>query len=143
MRGIESEYRKAEHLLYVSLKYTKTADVIRNVIIRWQSTLDLCIDRLLMRAKRLKKIKKIPTAPLAKTDVLPSVYKDPIVKGIIELYLFFRKLDTFEQIRQGEFRKNVALVIIDKNKELIIDIPKLYEWNEKIKQFIEYVREKV
>mgnify|MGYP001582835049 FL=1 len=143
MKGIESEYRKAEHLLYVSLKYTKTADVIRNVIIRWQSTLDLCIDRLLMRAKRLKKIKKIPTAPLAKTDVLPSVYKDPIVKGIIELYLFFRKLDTFEQIRQGEFRKNVALVIIDKNKELIIDIPKLYEWNEKIKQFIEYVREKV
>ena len=143
MKGIESEFKRADHLLYVSLKYTKTTDVIKNVISRWSSTLELCIDRLLMRAKRTKKIKKIPTAPLAKAELLPHAYKDKLVSEIVDLYLFFRRLKDLEQMRQREFRKNVSLLVIDGKKERIIDIPQLYEWNKKIIEFITYVREKV
>lgn len=143
MKGIESEFKRADHLLYVSLKYTKTTDVIKNVISRWSSTLDLCIDRLLMRAKRTKKIKKIPTAPLAKAELLTRAYKDKLVSEIIDLYLFFRRLKDLKQMRQREFRKNVSLLVIDGKKERIIDIPQLYEWNKKIIEFIIYVREKV
>ena len=143
MKGIEAEFRRADHLLYVSLKYTKTTDVIKNIIDRWNSTIGLCIDRLLMRSKRTKRIKKIPMAPLAKAEVVLKIYKDGIVKEIIALYLFFRRLKDLEQTRQREFRKNVAIVAIDGRKEVIIDIPRLYEWNEKIKEFIVYVGEKV
>lgn len=143
MKGIEAEFRRADHLLYVSLKYTKTTDVIKNVIDRWNSTIGLCIDRLLMRSKRTKRIKKIPMAPLAKAEVVLKIYKDGIVKEIIALYLFFRRLKDLEQTRQREFRKNVAIVVIDGRREVIIDIPKLYEWNEKIKEFIIYVGEKI
>lgn len=143
MKRIEAEFKRADHLLYVSLKYTKTADVIRNVINRWRSTIELCIDRLLSRAKRTKKIKSVPSAPLAKTEILTSIYKDKLVKDIVELYLFFRRLNDLKQIKQNEFRKNVSLVVIDSKKEIVIDIPKLYKWNEKIKEFIEYVSKKV
>ncbi len=143
MKRIQEEFRRAEHLLYVSLKYTKTADVIRNVLIRWASTIELCIDRLLMRAKRTKKIKAIPTAPLAKSDLILKIHKDKLVKEIVSLYLFFRRLKTLQQMRMHEFRKHVALLVIDGKKEINIDIPQLYEWNKKIKEFLAYVKEKV
>lgn len=143
MRKIDSEFRRADHLLYVSLKYTKTADVIRNIIFRWQATIELCIDRLLMRAKRTKKIKKIPTAPLAKTALLLKTNKNPMVKKIVTLYLFFREMKDLPQARQHEFRKKVSIVVTKGKKEIIIDIPLLYEWNEEIKEFIKYVKEKV
>ena len=143
MKRIEAEFRRSDHLLYVSLKYTKTADVIRNIIARWSSTIELGVERLLMRAKRKKKIKQIPVAPLAKTELLLKIDKNKIVKETITLYLFFRRLKDLKQMRMHEFRKNVALLVIDDKKEINIDIPKLYEWNEKLKEFIEYVREKI
>lgn len=143
MKRIEAEFRRADHLLYVSLKYTKTTDVIRNVLDRWSSTIELCIERLLMRAKRTKKISNIPAAPLAKTEVLLKAYKEKNVKEIVEMYLFFRRIKDLNCTRFQEFRKNVTLIVHDEKKEINVNIPQLYEWNEKIKQFIEYVREKV
>lgn len=143
MKRIIAEYRRADHLLYVSLKYTKTADVIRNVLERWSSTIELCVERLLIRAKRTKKIKQIPTTPLAKVELLLKFHKTKLVKEVIDLYLFFRRLKTLEQMRMHEFRKHVALLVIEKKKEINIDIPQLYEWNSKIKEFLEYVKEKV
>lgn len=143
MKRIESEFRRADHLLYVSMKYTKTTDVIRNVLERWRSTIELCIDRLLMRAKRTKKIQKIPVAPLAKAEILLKVYQDDLVKKIIKLYLFFRRLRGLRHTRYQEFRKNVTLIVIDGKREVHVNIPQLFEWNELIKEFIEYVREKV
>ena len=103
MRRIQDEFKRADHLLFVSLKYTKTTDVIKNVIERWKSTIDLCIETLLMRAKRMKKIKEIPDAPLARTAILLKVYKDKQIRDTIELYLFFRKMTDMEQIRRAEF----------------------------------------
>ena len=143
MKKIEAEFKRAEHLLYVSLKYTKTADVIRNVLNRWLSTIEMCIERLLIRAKRTKKIKQIPTAPLARAELIPTIYKDKIVNEVLELYYFFRRLKKLEQMRMHEFRKHVALLVIDGKKEINIDIPKLYEWNHKIALFLEYAKEKI
>ncbi len=143
MKKIEAELKRADHLLFVSMKYTKTCDVIKNVIKRWVAVIDLSVDRLLSRAKRKKIIGAIPTAPIAKTNLLLTTHKDPIVREIIEMYLFFRRIDSMEQIRTNEFRKNVALIVINSNKETTIDIPKLNEWNSKLESFIKYVAEKL
>lgn len=143
MKRIEDEFKRADHLLFVSLKYTKTTDVIKNIIERWKSTIDLCIETLLMRAKRMKKIKEIPAAPLARTELLLKVYKDEIIKNTIELYLFFRKMRDLEQIRRAEFRKGVAILVLDGKKEVVIDIPQLYAWDKQFREFIEYVGTKV
>ena len=37
----------ADHLLYVSLKYTKTCDVILNLIQRWRKMIETAIDEIL------------------------------------------------------------------------------------------------
>ena len=41
------EMKRADHLLYVSLKYTRTVDVIKSLIERLFSTIDAITDALL------------------------------------------------------------------------------------------------
>ena len=44
MEKIIKEKISADHLLYVSLKYTKTCDVIINLLLRWKIMIDIGID---------------------------------------------------------------------------------------------------
>jgi len=141
MQRIEKEMKAAQHLLYVSLKYTKTCDVILNLIQRWSNTIALCIDALLNKAKNKKIIKAIPLAPKPKIEALEKVFKkEEIVKSTLSLYSFFRKVPTAELIREHEFRKNVALRILLPGKETIVDLEKLKEWQDLLENFIKFVR---
>lgn len=139
---IEQEKRIAEHLFYVSLKYAKTADVILNLLTRWESMIDKCMELMLKKAKKSKEIKTIPTAPKARELVIREVYGDELVQKVMDLYSLFRKIPDMEKIREHEFRKNVALRIISSftNKEIEINMDKLKEWNALLENFISYVR---
>lgn len=46
------ELKRAEHLLYVSLKYTRTADVMQSFIARLVACFDFIIDGLLKKKRR-------------------------------------------------------------------------------------------
>ena len=59
MDKIIQEKISADHLLYVSLKYTKTGDVILNLLKRWTSMIDEAISGLLDKAKKNKNIDAI------------------------------------------------------------------------------------
>lgn len=139
---IEQEKRIAEHLFYVSLKYAKTADVILNLLTRWESMMDKCMELMLRKAKKKREIKDIPTAPKARELVIREVYGDEIIQKVMDLYSLFRKIPDMEKIREHEFRKNVALRIISTttNKEVEINMDKLKEWNALLENFITYVR---
>ena len=137
---IEREKSIAEHLFYVSLKYTKTTDVILNLINRWVMMIDLSIVHILKNAKKTKKIKDIPDAPKARELLIRKFYKDPVILEIMDMYSFFRKLPDLDKIREYEFRKNVALRVVSGNKETKIDMDKLKEWNEKISGFLIYIK---
>ncbi|MGB9708334.1 MAG: hypothetical protein ACPLXC_03375 [Candidatus Pacearchaeota archaeon] len=139
---IEQEKRIAEHLFYVSLKYAKTADVILNLLTRWESMVDKCMELMLKKAKKKREIKDIPIAPKARELVIREVYGDELVQKVMDLYSLFRKIPSMEKIREHEFRKNVALRIISSvtNKEIEINMDKLKEWNALLENFITYVR---
>ena len=66
MEDIIQEKISADHLLYVSLKYTKTCDVIINLILRWRKMIETSIDAILEKAKKKKKISTIPLNPTKK-----------------------------------------------------------------------------
>ena len=55
------ELKRADHLIYVSLKYTRTVDVIKSVIDRLISCLDFVIDKLLDHAIDKKLISEKPS----------------------------------------------------------------------------------
>ncbi|MBI5148141.1 hypothetical protein HZA33_00495 [Candidatus Pacearchaeota archaeon] len=140
--NIEKEKRSAEHLLYVSLKYTKTCDVILNLISRWQNMITESINALLEKAKKKKLIKSIPIAPKMKSDLVGKIFsKEPLVKEILEVYAFFKKIPQLEQFREYEFRKNVRLRVIMNNKDVEIDIEKLKFYQDLLERFLSFVRD--
>jgi len=68
MEDIIKEKTSADHLLYVSMKYTKTCDVIMNLILRWRKMIETSIDATLEHAYENKKIPQVPTSPVGKID---------------------------------------------------------------------------
>ncbi len=93
LNEIERERKMAEHLFYVSLKYTKTGDVILNLIKRWGVMLDRCMDLLLRRAKKNKKIKEIPFAPKLKNWLLDQFIKTNLSN---KLWICILSLEKFQ-----------------------------------------------
>lgn len=138
---IEEELKRADHLFYVSLKYTKTGDVILNLLQRWERVLELCMELLLREAKKRKRIKEIPSAPKARELAVRQLYEDELIAKVMDFYAFLRALPGYEKIRENEFRKNVALRVIGVGKEVRIDMEKLKEWRELVcESFVKLVR---
>jgi len=145
MHKVIKEMLSAQHLLYVSLKYTKTCDVILNLIQRWSNMIDLSNTLLLERAKKKKIIKEIPVAPKLRIDLVEKTFhKEELIMDVVRLYIFFRKIAQSELVREHEFRKNVTLrVISEAGNETAIDLDKLKEWQELLEKFINFVKEYV
>ena len=141
MEGIIKEKISADHLLYVSLKYTKTCDVIINLLFRWKNMIELGMDRLADKAKKDKKWKPVPDAPRAKLVQLKSLYtKNKEVTETLELYELFRDLDKLDKVRENEFRKGVNLKVNYKGKTININLNQLKEYANTLERFISYLR---
>ncbi|MEK6899820.1 MAG: hypothetical protein AABX05_01725, partial [Nanoarchaeota archaeon] len=63
------ELKRLEHIIYVSLKYTRTVDVILNALNRMVSTYDMIIEAFIEKAQQEGKIEIMPKSPalMAKT----------------------------------------------------------------------------
>ena len=137
MEDIIQEKISADHLLYVSLKYTKTCDVIVNLLTRWTKMIDTSIDAILEHAVKKKKILSVPTNPVGKMDTIKKLFKkDENFIDILELHDMFKRVKELHQERVGEFRKNVALKLKYKGDEVIINLEQLKEYAQKLEKFI-------
>jgi len=142
LEKIMKEKISADHLLYVSLKYTKTCDVILNLIRRWTVMINDCVDGLVDYLKRKKKIKTIPAAPRQRVELIKEHFKkSPEVMKAIGLYEFFKRIDNLRTIRESEFRKDVRLKIYDGNQEILVNLDKLKEYSAILESFISYVKQ--
>lgn len=138
---IMKEKTSADHLLYVSLKYTKTCDVILNLISRWQNMIEMSFDALLVEALKQKKIKVMVRSPKDKVETIKKVFKkEKSIQEVIPLYIFFRRIPGLSKTREGEFRKNLNLKIIDGKNIVEINLDKLKEYEEILERFISYVK---
>lgn len=141
MDDIIKEKISADHLLYVSLKYTKTCDVIINLLLRWKVMIELSMNRLVERAKKNKKWKPVPDAPRAKLVQLKQIYSSvPIVAQTLELYELFRDVEKLEKVRESEFRKGVNLRVMYKGATVNVNLDKLKEYSDILERFISYLK---
>lgn len=137
MEDIIKEKISADHLLYVSLKYTKTCDVMINLIFRWRKMIETGIESILKHAKKKKKIKSISTNPLGKIEETRKLFKkDKNFQEVLDMYEMFRKIKDLRKERIGEFRKNVTLKVFYKGKEVNINLDQLKEYAERLEKFI-------
>lgn len=141
MDDIIKEKISADHLFYVSLKYTKTCDVIVNLLLRWKIMIDLGMDRLIEKAKKKKKWKPVSDAPRAKLIALKKIYKDDsLISETLELYELFRDINKLDKIKENEFRKGVNLKVDYKGESIDINLDKLKEYSETLEKFISHLR---
>ncbi|MFH1327114.1 MAG: hypothetical protein ABIH59_03235 [archaeon] len=137
MEEIIQEKISADHLLYVSLKYTKTCDVIVNLLLRWKEMIDVTIDTLLKHAKKKKKISLIPSNPVGKIEAIKKLFKkDKNFLEVIEMYEMFKKVRELRKERIGEFRKNVTLRLFYRGEEVNINLEQLKIYADKVEKFI-------
>ena len=137
MERIIKEKISADHLLYVSLKYTKTCDVIINLLLRWKIMIERAMDFLVEKSKKQKKWKPVPDAPRAKLVQLKKIYEnDPVVSETLKLYELFRDIENLDKVREGEFRKGVNLKVSYKGDTININLDKLKEYAALLERFI-------
>lgn len=142
MEKIIKEKISADHLLYVSLKYTKTSEVIINLILRWTVMIDYGFNAMLAHAKKKKMIKSIPTSPKPRIDLIKEVFKNsPEVLETVEIYEMFRRINELKKESEGEFRKNVALKVFYRGQEVKINLDKLKEYSITLENFINYLKQ--
>jgi hypothetical protein len=138
------ELRRVDHLIYVSLKYTRTVDVIKSIISRMIATCDFVWDDILNRAERERKIFEVPSSPGLKCSTIKKLYgEDPKIIEFIDFYLLLRQLNNANYTSHKEFRRHVAMKAQFTNGEFKdIDIDTITDFYKKTKEYLDYTKEK-
>ncbi len=137
IEDIIKEKISADHLMYVSLKYTKTCDVIINLLLRWKIMIEKSMEVLIEDAQKKKKWKPVKDAPRAKLIQLKKIHsKDELIFEVLCMYEFFRDVEKLDKIREHEFRKGVNLKVTYKEDVVDVNLEKLKEYTETLEKFI-------
>ena len=136
------ELKRVDHLFWVSLKYTRTVDVIKHVIDRLINCIGFGLEALLKYAKEKKLITSIPTNAGLRCDLLKKTFPDnPELIDYINFYVLLRKLSKAEYAKREEFRRHVTMIAtIDKGEIVEVSIDVLKEYYEKTRNFITLVK---
>src|SRR3989344_3796648 len=128
------ELKRADHLIYVTLKYTRTADVIKNTIKRLISAMDFGIADVLKYLAKKKKVKAVPELPKLRADLLHKISAE--FQDDIHFYYHLKAID------KAEYRKNVALLAHLSPKETVeVNMPLLNTFYQQTKDFIKRTEE--
>lgn len=135
------ELKRADHLIYVSLKYTRTVDVIRSIVKRIMNSIEKGIHALLIFAEYKKIISVIPSNPVQQADAAKTAFKDnaELVKTI-DTYLFLRKLDRVKEYQSvREYRKHVTMITDVDGQTYEINVILIHEYFEMGKSFVKLI----
>jgi hypothetical protein len=136
------ELKRVDHLFYVSLKYTRTVDVLRSVIERIINAFDFCIDSLLKHAKENKLVADIPKNAGLKCELLKETYPENTeLLDYINFYAKLKKILRARYTKREEYRRHVTMIsTLDKGEIVEVDIDLVKEYYEYTKSFVKFVR---
>ncbi len=136
------EIKRADHLIFVSLKYTRTVDVIKSIIERFINAYELSINALLKKLETEGKIEEIPASVFAKVELVRKIFpEDLTLSNDLTFYLSLRIISRAKFTKAREFRRHVTMTaeLPDGTlKELTIDT--INEDFIKTKEFIEKIK---
>jgi hypothetical protein len=121
------ELKRVEHIIYVSLKYTRTTDVLRNALLRFVSFFDIIFEGYMLDALNNEKILKVPKSPALRVkklvDMIPN---DEQFGKFVRYYFFLKDLLMRDYGRINEYRRHVGMVFeLENNSSVIINIDNL------------------
>ena len=127
----EEELKRADHLIYVTLKYTKTVDVIKNTIKRLINAMDFAV----MESLEYLKVKNISDVPRMRFEQF--LEKIPKSKEYADFYFMLRRIYNAKFDSKEEYRKRVTLM----TEEGDVNIDTLKEYHNKTKKFVKLIEE--
>ena len=134
------QFKRVDHLIHVSLKYTRTIDVFVNILGRIIETYEFIVDGLMMLSKQQGRIREIPLTPIEKARLVLELYDDETIREHLNNYMTFRKIVRSGHNKINEYRRHVALITEVDGDEHIINIDMMHEYYEKLHEFIFYIR---
>jgi len=139
--NVKNELKRVDHLLYVSLKYTRTVDVIRSVINRLINAFDFCVSALLVKVQKRRKTLEIPIQPRKKCELVKELYAgDEEIVKFVNFYLDLRDIYQAKYTKREEYRRHVTMIAeLEPGKIVEVDIDKLHEYEKKAKEILEYL----
>jgi DNA-dependent RNA polymerase auxiliary subunit epsilon len=134
------ESKRIDHLIYVSLKYTRTVDVILSIVKRMIEFFNYLLDALLEYYKEKGKVDVIQKSPGLKCDQLRSITDDEKILKMIDFYLLLRKLARVEYGTINEYKRHVGMIAkMDDDSEMTVDIDLITEYYGDVKDYLDYV----
>jgi hypothetical protein len=138
------ELKRLEHIIYVSLKYTRTVDVIINAVKRLVNIYDLMIEALLEKAKMEDKIDVLAKSPALRATKLAEIYEDDAqLQKYLSFYAFLKTVLKLPYTKREEFRRHVTLVVELGNCTAEVDIDNLTNCEKFSHEFLVYADELV
>jgi hypothetical protein len=131
----KKEMVRVDHLIFVSLKYSRTVDVIKSVIKRLISTIDITMQACLEVKYSGDGYKEVMHGSKTMRDAMCTDF--PETAEFMEFYKFLRELDKAAvKARLNEFRRHVTLVADVDGKEYNIKIETVQEYYERTKEYL-------
>jgi hypothetical protein len=136
------ELKRLEHIIYVSLKYSRTVDVLMNALNRLVSVYELLIGALLEKAIEEGKADAMPKSPARQGLKLGEVYEDDeVMKLHLTFYQYLKNILKSSYARREEFRRHVTHIVeLDKSTSEI-DIDCLENMENFAHKFLQHARD--
>lgn len=133
------ELKRVDHSIFVSLKYTRTVDILINILIRMVDCYENLFMALLKFAIDKKLITEIPQTPKERVVLLKQIFKEQEIHDNIDLYLLLKAMLKSNYTKENEYRRHVAMRAIIAGREEIININIISQYYEFLTSFFHLV----
>ncbi|MFW6230532.1 MAG: hypothetical protein ACOC32_00740 [Nanoarchaeota archaeon] len=134
------EIKRIDHIIFVTLKYTRTADVLKSIITRMIAAFEFMVDLLLEFYKEKGEIEDYHTSPGLKVDQLRKLMDDDKISEMLDFYMMLRRLSRAEYDVINEYKRHVGMVIEQLDGSgITINIDKVTEYYYDMKKYLDYI----
>ncbi|MFO8016375.1 MAG: hypothetical protein R6U32_04675 [Candidatus Woesearchaeota archaeon] len=134
------ELKRSDHLIYVSLKYTRTCDVFKSIIERLINAMDFMIEALLKKEAEDNNIEEIPPQPIAKCKLCADTTGNDEIKEMCDFFLTLKKISRAGFTREREYRRHVTMRMDIEGTECSVDIDTITEYYKRTQHYYDMIQ---
>ncbi len=139
IENAREELKRVDHLIYVSLKYTRTCDIFKSIIDRLINSIDFTMEAVLKKMEEEHKILEIPAQPGMKCSTIKENSEDEKVIGILDFYLLLRQMSRADFTRAREYRRHVTMTMTIDGAMHEITIDNITQYYKDTKEYVDYI----
>jgi len=140
----KEELKRADHLIFVSLKYTRTCDVLKHVIDRFINSIDFLFSAILEHMKEKGVVEAVPDAPIPKAKLIKDTFSnDELIAKYADFFIKLRRMSKADFSRECEFRRHVTMTVVVEDEMFKVDIDTVTAWYHELKELCEYIEKKM